>query len=49
VLMPDPQGSTTPPDVNTIFDREGMPVGLTFAGWHESVRFEDGVLEIEHA
>jgi len=49
LLLPDQHGSSTPPDVHAMFDGDGMPVGVTFARLRESVRFDAGVFEIEHA
>jgi Heparinase II/III-like protein/Heparinase II/III N-terminus len=49
LLVPDQHGSSTPPDVHAIFDGDGMPVGVTFGRSRESVRFDAGVLEIQHA
>ena len=41
-MIPDQYGSSTPPDVNALFDEEGLPVGVTFDRSGESVRFDDG-------
>ena len=30
LMIPDPSGSSTPPEVNTLFDAEGLPVGVAF-------------------
>jgi hypothetical protein len=47
LMIPDPCESSTPPDVNALFDEEGLPVGVTFDRGGESVRFDDGVVQIE--
>jgi hypothetical protein len=47
LLIPDQYGSSTPPDVNAVFDGEGMPVGITFDRSGETIRFHDGVIELE--
>ena len=49
LLIPDQYGSATPPDVNAVFDGEGMPVGVTFERSGELVRFDDGVVQLEHS
>jgi hypothetical protein len=33
--------------VNALFDEDGMPVGVTFDRSGESVRFDDGVVQVE--
>ena len=48
LMIPDPYGSSMPPDVNALFDAEGLPVGVTFERSGESVRFDDGVMQLEH-
>jgi hypothetical protein len=47
LMVPDQYGSSTPPDVNALFDEEGLPVGVTFDRSGESVRFDDGVVQVE--
>ena len=49
LLIPDHYGSSAPPDVNAVFDGEGMPVGVTFERSGELVRFDDGVVQVEHS
>jgi hypothetical protein len=48
LMIPDPYGSSTPPEVNALFDAEGLPVGVTFERSGETVRFDDGVMQLEH-
>jgi hypothetical protein len=47
MMIPDPQGSSTPPDLNALFDDDGMPVGVAFDRSRESVRFDGGFVQIE--
>jgi heparinase II/III-like protein len=47
LMIPDPYGSSTPPEANALFDEEGMPIGVTFDRSGELVRFDDGVLQVE--
>jgi hypothetical protein len=47
VMIPDPYGSPTPPDLNALFDEAGMPVGVIFDRSGETVRFDGGVIELE--
>jgi hypothetical protein len=47
LMVPDQYGSSTPPDVNALFDEEGLPVGVTFDRSGESVRFDDGGVQVE--
>jgi hypothetical protein len=47
LMIPDQSGSSAPPDVNALFDEEGVPVGVTFDRSGESVRFDDGVVKVE--
>jgi len=41
LLLPDVQGSVSPPEVNATYDADGLPSGLVFEHSGESVRIED--------
>ena len=47
LLLPDRQGSATPPAVRAIYDDAGQPAGLAFERPRRVVRFDDRAVSVE--